>query len=226
MYDIVYVLKPQLSTQEFRYSLRSVCKNFPHRKVWVVGGVPRWFKGKRIHYIPPKRTKWWNVNQLLMRACQNPNITKNFYLFNDDFFVIKPVKDFQNLYNGDLQSLIDKLIKDRENASRYTVSLKRANQVLKRSNKTTLNYELHAPMLINRNDLLRVIRRNPQTAARRSLYGNIYSIGGVQRKDYKVYSTTQSIPNAQYISTTDDTFKNGKVGKEIRETFSEKCKYE
>ena len=58
--DIVFVLKDHLDTDELRYSLRSIEKNFPHRYVWFVGGQPEGFKPDRAlrHKQPPELNKW------------------------------------------------------------------------------------------------------------------------------------------------------------------------
>ena len=52
--DIVFVLKDKLDTEELRYSLRSIEKNFPHRYVWFVGGQPEGFKPDRA--LPHKQS--------------------------------------------------------------------------------------------------------------------------------------------------------------------------
>ena len=35
--DIVYILKNGEISDEIIYSIRSVCKNFPYRKIWIYG---------------------------------------------------------------------------------------------------------------------------------------------------------------------------------------------
>ena len=39
--DIVYILKNDIDSDELRYSLRSVCENFPCRRVIFIGGCPK-----------------------------------------------------------------------------------------------------------------------------------------------------------------------------------------
>lgn len=48
--DIVYFVKNSEYNGELRYSMRSVLKNFPHRKIWFVGGLP---KGIKPDYYQP-----------------------------------------------------------------------------------------------------------------------------------------------------------------------------
>ena len=69
--DIVYIVKNTEYNGELRYSLRSVCKNFPHRNIWIVGNLP---KGIKCDYFQPVKQfnnldKYANVH-ILMDADQ------------------------------------------------------------------------------------------------------------------------------------------------------------
>ena len=39
-YDVVYLLKNDYASDELRYSVRSVVKNFPYNRIVFVGGKP------------------------------------------------------------------------------------------------------------------------------------------------------------------------------------------
>ena len=39
--DIVYFVKEWPTNEELHYSLRSVAKNMPHKRVWIFGGHPK-----------------------------------------------------------------------------------------------------------------------------------------------------------------------------------------
>ena len=108
MDDIVYFIKPCTSNEELTYSLRTL-KNFPHNKVWFYGGCPDNLKPDYHVKVKQVYNKWQNVNMMLRMACTNPKITDNFWLFNDDFFIMKEVKNPTNHYNGDLYKRIIKL---------------------------------------------------------------------------------------------------------------------
>ena len=88
--DIVYVLKPDFQNEELRYSLRSL-ENFPHDKVWFVGGQPNELTPDgRLNIRQWGDTKWERVKNMLARVCVADDISEDFWLFNDDFFILKP----------------------------------------------------------------------------------------------------------------------------------------
>ena len=92
MNDIVYFVKESRENEELRYSLRTL-KNFHHRKVFFYGGCPDGLvPDQHIHVRQNQPTKWQKVQMMLKLACNNPHITANFWLFNDDFFVMQEVK--------------------------------------------------------------------------------------------------------------------------------------
>lgn len=106
MHDIVYFLKDTKVNEELRYSLRTL-HNFPHRKVWFYGGCPTGLiPDKHVYIIQDQENKWKNVNLMLKHVSRNKNITKNFWLFNDDFFIMEKIEKPINYYNGDMYKRI------------------------------------------------------------------------------------------------------------------------
>ena len=59
----------------------------------------------------------------------------------------------------------------------------------------------------------------------RSFYGNVFEIDCQYSKDCKVYDL-ESIPDTPYISTTDVSFRDGKIGEFLRQYFDTPSKYE
>ena len=108
--DIVYFVKDTSLNDELLYSLRTVEKNFPHNRVWFIGGCPYNLKpDKYIKVEQDKDTKWANTNVLMRVACENSEITDDFVLFNDDFFVMSPVNELPYYYDDTLGKRVDKL---------------------------------------------------------------------------------------------------------------------
>ena len=60
----------------------------------------------------------------------------------------------------------------------------------------------------------------------RSLYGNYFNIAKDKMNDCKITSPTKEWKGGCYLSTEDNAFANGIVGKQIRERFKDKCLYE
>lgn len=226
--DVVYILKRDIDPFELIYSLRSVEKNLPFRRVWFIGGQPEGLKPDGA--IPHKQagpTKWDMIKSSMWRAIENPDITEDFYLFNDDFFVMKPVKgEFINMVDGTLAERIDEL---RRNVhpwlNPYGRTLLKAEQELIALGCPTMNYDVHLPMIFNKTlavDALKVCS-SPQM---RSVYGNYTRSPFVIHPDVKVYDL-ETVPRApDYLSTNDAVFRNGKVGEYIRKRFNKPSRFE
>lgn len=227
-YDVVYMLKPDFINNELRYSLRSL-ENFPHADVWFVGGQPNELQpDKRLITSQFGETKWEKVRGMLAKVCINEDVSDDFWLFNDDFFILKPWKLGEAVYNGTLAEHIAH-IESRHNdrASTYTKQLRECEKELKQSRLGTLNYAVHCPMLMNKEKLLETLRAFPDCPMFRSLYGNMWEIGGTQHKDCKIISRDVGLPEgADFVSTEDEAFDWGAVGTHLRGWFPDKCEYE
>lgn len=221
-HDIVYLLKDG-ANEELRYSLRSVAKNFPHKNVIFVGGKPDDIDPDvfiKIEQTEP--TKWANTRRNLIEACKNPGITDDFWLFNDDFFIMKPYKHDGREADRTLWHHIAE-IENRHNMtmSKYTLMLRHCAKTLKDAGVIKpLNYAVHRPMLINKAKALEILDRFPSEPMFRCLYGNLTEGVTESVKDLKITSwSTDRYEGAEIISTEDKAFQDGKVGEYIRASF-------
>ena len=225
--DIVYILKPEPDTDELRYSLRSVEKNFPHRKVFFVGGQPKGFKPDgKIEHKQTGYNKWDQIRSSMWKIVECDEITDDFYLFNDDFFIMKPVKGkYVNMVDGTLIRRIEELANDCKGFNSYAKTLLKANEELKTLKCPTMNYDLHTPMLMNKEMVKNSIGKcaSPQM---RSIYGNINRIPYVMHPDVKVYGLDVVPEDPDLLSTDDDSFTKGKVGEYIRTVFNKPSRFE
>lgn len=223
--DIVYFVKDTDTDEELRYSLRSL-KNFPHGKVWFYGGCPKGLKPDHHVYVKQDQpTKWANIFKSFKLACHNDDITKDFWLFNDDFFVMKPVKDGPNYYDGNLYKRVVTLEDTHHGMTPYSQQLRYTLQELECMGCDTVNYALHVPMKINRKKAQELINIMDGPMIR-CLYGNYFKVGGKEHSDFKIDSLDKVYKDGDYLSTNDKSFNHGAVGKQIREYFPDKCKYE
>ena len=224
--DVVYILRPDIEGQELVYSLRSVEKNFPHKRVWFVGGQPKNLKPDIA--LPHKQQgidKWDRIRSSMWAVVNDERLTDDFYLFNDDFFVMKPVKGkFVNFADRTLTQRYDELAAKHNWPYPYERTLYKAREELKSLGKGEVNFEVHLPMLMNKQLVISSIYKcsSPQM---RSIYGNYNEIEYIQRDDVKVYDLETVPEDADYISTNDETFK-GKVGEYIRSCFTEPSRFE
>ena len=226
-HDIVYILKPDIDPYELTYSLRSIEKNFPHRKVWFACGQPKGFEPDgRLEHKQTGETKWDKIKFSMLRAAETDEITEDFFLFNDDFFVMKKFTgEFVNYVDMTLAERIEELRKQNPWLNPYGRTLYKAEQELASLGCPTMNYDVHLPMLLNKEMVRKTINKcsSPQF---RSIYGNINRIPYVMHPDMKVYDNETVPSNPDFLSTTEATFKDGKVGEYIRDKFSKPSRFE
>ena len=228
--DIVYILRNNIDDKELIYSVRSVCQNFEFNKIWFAGGIPENISADNCIYIPQKgRNRWSKVTNSIKDICMNQDISENFWLFNDDFFIMRPLTtSLPPLIDGTIQKRIRTLNKKFPvTMSEYAKQLFITQKALEDAGYDTLNYALHVPMLINKSKAVETINKFPNCPMFRSLYGNMHNIGGTITKDVKIISLEKAPTGEEYLlSTSDDSFKNGRVGMHIRNQFKERCRYE
>ncbi len=229
--DVVYMIKDAVYNDELRYSLRSLEKNVSGiRHVWFYGGRPTSVRPDKQVVVNQKgETKWDRVRAMLKMVGENNRITEDFLLFNDDFFVMHPITELPPYAYGTLEQLCRRI--ERKNWGKptpYTLKLEDTIKTLERDGLPTYNFELHVPTILNRQRLLKIIEKYPDTKGTRSLYGNSYLVDGMRpMKDVKIFDS-KTIPDhsSVFLSTEDLSFSNGVVGKFIRESFPSKSRWE
>ena len=225
--DIVYILKDDIATEELRYSLRSIEKNFPHRFVWFVGGQPEGLKPDRmLRHTQVGANKWLKIKSSMLEVVKQEELSDEFFLFNDDFFVTKPFgKKFVNFTDRTLADRIEDFRKENPRLNRYARTLVQTEEELKAQWYGTLNFEVHIPMLFEKNKVEAALCNcfSPQM---RSLYGNIVGCKVIDRRDVKVNSFSDIPYGMDFVSTNDNTFTCGNVGRYIRDLFKEPSRFE
>lgn len=226
--DIVYVLKEDIDPAELIYSLRSVEANFPHRKVWFVGGHPDGlYPDGCIFHKQEGFSKFERAHSSLKKIIECHDVTDRFFLFNDDFYVLDRIdtEHFKNLTNGTLEKRI-KTLMDLKGQNSYNCGLAdmRAELILK--GYDTMSYSVHIPMLFDKAILQKVLDEF-NTPMFRSVYGNVSGEPYAYHKDIKI-SDLSSIPGDDwdYVSTTERSFKDGKVGIYLKGRFPKPSRFE
>lgn len=200
--DCVYICRSG-DNEELRYSIRSVVKNLRYRELWLVGDKPDWYDG---NFIPVKDigNKFKNISNCLKVISQTPEISNNFTLMNDDFYILKKMKQVP-IYHGGF--LTDKVVSYAEyNGNNiYTRIISDTVNKLKRMDfHNPLDYDIHTPMIMNKNKLNNILGI---TLAPRSMYGNVYEIGGDKINDVKVYLNYDNVSNkTEFLSSEDNSF--------------------
>lgn len=231
MIDVVIPYKHSIGN-ELKYTLRSLC-NLPHGNVYIVGDREPWFADTIIHipttteYSPRFLDSEMKIGQVIYHQ----SLSDEFYLFNDDMFIMKPVEYIPMINLGTL----DKRFAERIEAfgsSTYNMHLRQTAARLKQYGiEKPLDYESHIPMLMNKykrrivHDIVASQMKHGKVILPRSVYGNLFEESYIEQKDVKVYDMSSTL-DSPYLSTTNQSFEHGHVGRHIRDVFKVKSVYE
>lgn len=214
--------------EELRYSIRSVIKSFPDAKILIVGEAPSWYVGDLL-FIQQNSAKYENVSNSLKEIAVSDLVEDNFILMNDDFYFLS--NEYGYYHEGRLEDKYE-TYRDVSQASSYNKKLLDTLNKLKRLGyKNPLSYELHIPFPVEKIKLSKIIKYS--NILWRSIYGNIFEVGGSMISDVKVYSSSSmsfksydymsgSLP---FVSTNDSSF--GEVEENLlKHSFNKHTIYE
>jgi hypothetical protein len=228
--DYVYICRDG-DNEELRYSIRSVVANANPGNIWVVGGKPDWYCGDFIS-VSQNENKYKNVYNNLIAICNSDKISNPFVIMNDDFYIIKKIQSIPSFHNG---SLLKKFNAYEEfmGLTNYVKKLLTTYKKIKLIGiKDPLDYELHVPMIMEKEKLNEVLKYGDKFLYR-SMYGNMFNIDGIETKDVKIYSEgifaskqyDINKNNSPFLSSVDSSFYL--ILKSILELkFLHKTKYE
>jgi len=228
--DFVYICKDG-SNEELRYSIRSVVESFPNSKIWVVGGKPNWYTGNYIE-VTQNLSKYRNAIENLKALCNSEEISDRFVLMNDDFYIVKNIDSIKDYHGGPLLEKINLYQKLNSN-SNYTRKLAATYKKIKSLGiENPLDYELHVPMVMEKEKLKQTLEHNYQFLWR-SIYGNVFNVGGEQMEDVKVYVKGPLVLKSYnikkddhiYLSSADTSF-DILFNNILKKQFTQKTKYE
>jgi len=228
--DIVIPVRAGERNNGLRYTLRSIAAHVPHRRVWLAGYKPAWVTG--VGHIPTRQTatKYENSRGNWKAAFDHPEVANDVVIFNDDFFVMRPVRHpLPVLHRGPMRDVYARF-EQRVRPGRYMLGMRQTMDLLSDLGiRHPLCYEVHAPMAFTRQRYLEVweIAGRIKYPHSRTLYGNICKLGGEQVRDPKIMTRSRNFPRgATFLSTLPDSFAYGEVGRFIRASFSRPCRYE
>jgi hypothetical protein len=209
--DFVYICKSG-DNEELRYSIRSVLNSFPDATIWTVGGKPNWYVG---NHLPVEQVgnKYANAIKNLQALSKHPEISETFVLMNDDFFIVKKIEKIEQFYNGLLSDKINRYIKITGSSLYIKKLILTNNKLLKLEIKNPIDYELHIPMVMEKEKLSNIVENYPDCLWR-SMYGNLYDVGGTEMQDVKIYinkrhrdRSSEMTEQSTFVSTEDNSFK-------------------
>ena len=196
--DIVYTFKKNENCEEIIYSLRSLI-NLPHDKVVIVGDWPEILNQENVYYIPVEQenNKYQNTLNSLKIVCSDNKISDDFILMNDDFFIMSPIKNIEEL-NCNYGTLEENILRyeQKKFTNNWFRGLKETYALLKKIGiYNPLNFELHIPFIVNKKYFL-IMLETPgieqiNFLQKRSLYGNLFSTNSTFLKDPKIFNETE-----------------------------------
>lgn len=174
MIDLVYLLGTgsKWDNNELRYSLRSIELCFTNvGQVWIIGEVPNWLRNVR--HVPyrevPNQTAL-NIAGKICFAAKQKELTTEFVLMSDDYFMLDQMnaETIPVYYQGSLQQHIYQLPR----SNFYKTVLKNTVEYLEKNNRATMDYNVHAPMIMNIAMVPAAIPLGSKPIASKSVYGN------------------------------------------------------
>jgi hypothetical protein len=185
---------------ELKYCLRSIEKYLTgFRDIHIVGACPKFLRN--INHIPCRdidRIPDTNIMRKLNAACENPQVSDNFLMFNDDHFLVHNfhAPDFPYLYFKDLSDYIAL------NRGPYAGRARSTKSYLEQKGLSTKYFDIHTPIIYNKAKFMEnvVEKWHPSGFLIKSMYANSLKIEGEPEPDYKI-STPKEANGARVLST-------------------------
>jgi hypothetical protein len=201
--DVVYLCR-EGENEELRYSLRSL-RNLPHERVWVFGGAPEWICGAELVPVDQHDTKYRVTTAAMRAACRHPDVSDPFVLFNDDFYVMRPVPEVPVLHRGPVTAVLAYYERRWGGRSRYSIGMRETAALLRSLGfDDPLSYELHVPLPIHKAAMLEALDAGEASGItvlhKRTLYGNLARLGGERLADCKIVSTRDGRISGRHVT--------------------------
>lgn len=235
------------STDELRYSLRTMVANYAALgEVHVFGGRAPWFS-EHVHHYPVRQTyqKHENTHRVwgqIASAAGDGRLPEHFLMMNDDYFLRRPVDHVPQHSSGQLDSWIAQRALSRLIVETIARTQRMVEALGGPAPAEQLGFELHVPLVVHGPTLARVWPlihewtrggRMTHRIAKRSAYGNLAGITldqvEVMPVDCKVIRTGDPMPSGPWVSTSDEAFMSRNVhpiGVSIRSQFDQASRFE
>lgn len=224
--DVVYVNKDG-ENPELMYSLRTL-KHVNHHRVWIFGGAPVWINPETVTHVRrmQKGSPYRSARSHIAAACNTPDVSDPFMLWNDDFFAMRKIGKMPLLHRGPIGGVMERYANVKTVWAR---GLRETAAMLEERGLKDISYDLHAPLIVYKEQMREALRWADKARCDaihvRTLYGNLVPLGGEIMADPKMSRRSAPFPTGPWLSSGDDTFRST-IEPVLRYLFTEKCDYE
>lgn len=236
--DLVYVVRSG-ENEELRHSLRSVERYADglFRHIWVVGtGLPDWLTGVKIITIDDGPEKHETMRRKIQAATDHPDVSDNFLLMNDDYFLTRKINAWETYHMGLAREWIAERLRRRN--GQWSTYLRDVNMTVAwladHGHPDVLVRETHSPTWWDKQALGEMLRLYP--GGRPITVVELWDIcghgpDGGRVRNAKVHDdggleAAYSDGRNPWLSSSDTSFSETRIGVDIRAMFPNTSRFE
>jgi pyruvyltransferase len=226
--DVCYMLNTREEAKEIlRYSIRSVEKNLNYRDIYIVGKKPSFLNQECREIRVNDRAvsnRFLNISEKLMAIINDPRVSENFIIMNDDFYILEKFKTIPYYYIGNI-STYQKQLSEAFTGSHWKKILTQQLDMFPKGKMFTP----HFPIVYNKKKLKELLKiEKMRESCMRSWYCNYYKVKGVKVIDKKIHKKDHLhlYNHSKFMSSSDWIEKNKDFLDFLREKFPNVSQYE
>lgn len=203
MIDVVYPYKATHLDLELRYSLRSLDKFMPHKRVIIAGDKPTCVNRLvRFVRVPRGTDRYQSSTANITAAVEQGVETDEFVVMHDDIFLLRPW-----IFRHENRGTIEEYLASGLPRGLYRLHIEWTRDILKAHGVTDpMWFGLHTPTVYERGKLLELIREfRGQRYLLRTLYHNLFPQPSYRREDVKVRQWLSTPPADLDVLSISDT---------------------
>lgn len=163
------------STEELEMSVALVKKFYPDAYIIIISSQASAYNYAHLWLEPTNVLQNKHADQLYKLNSFKELLPEEFYVMNDDFFIIDEIQD-----DGDIHGRLSNLLKNRKVHDAYYMAIENTIEMLDELDFPLWSFELHKPLFVRKPQLLMALRLLPsdrEAILWRSLYGNTDILG-------------------------------------------------